>query len=198
MSKLDDLLAKCTPEKRHDSILDCIPPSSLSVKIKRIHPDAVIPQYAKTGDAGFDLVAVEDVIVEPGETVKVPTGLAFELPEGYELQIRPRSGITLKTKLRVQLGTVDAGYRGEIGVIVDNIAEDPIGNIVSYLSCIDGNDYRTDGEIYPNETYIIRKGDKIAQGVIAPIQQVEFIEVDELSDSERGAGGFGSTGVKSE
>ena len=170
----------------------------MNVKIKRLHPDAVITQYAKPGDAGFDLVAVEDIIVKPGETVKVPTGLAFELPEGYELQIRPRSGITLKTKLRVQLGTVDAGYRGEIGVIVDNIAEDPFENVVPYLSHIDGNDYRTDGEIYPNETYIIRKGDKIAQGVIAPIQHAEFIEVDELSDSERGAGGFGSTGVKSE
>lgn len=170
----------------------------MNVKIKRLHPDAVITQYAKPGDAGFDLVAVEDIIVKPGETVKVPTGLAFELPEGYELQIRPRSGITLKTKLRVQLGTCDAGYRGEVGVIVDNIAEDPFGNVVPYLSYIDGNDYRTDGEIYPNETYIIRKGDKIAQGIIAPIQQAGFIEVDELNDSERGAGGFGSTGVRSE
>ncbi len=170
----------------------------MNVKIKRLHPDAVITQYAKPGDAGFDLVAVEDVIIEPGETVKVPTGLAFAIPVGYELQIRPRSGITLRTNLRVQLGTVDAGYRGEIGVIVDNMAEDPFENVVPYLSHIDGNDYRTDGEIYPNETYIIRKGDKIAQGVIAPIQQAEFIEVDELSDSERGAGGFGSTGVRSE
>lgn len=208
MSKLDDLLAKCTPENRHDSILDCIPPSSLSVKIKRLHPDAVIPQYAKPGDAGFDFVAVEDVIVEPGETVKVPTGLAFELPEGYELQIRPRSGITLKTKLRVQLGTVDAGYRGEIGVIVDNISE-KVQTITDganwYLDTVfDENAIGVNGcesvtgKLHPAGTYIIRKGDKIAQGVIAPIQQAEFIEVDKLSDSERGAGGFGSTGVKAE
>ncbi|MBX6360536.1 MAG: deoxyuridine 5'-triphosphate nucleotidohydrolase [Acidobacterium ailaaui] len=209
MSKLDDLLAKCTPEKRHDSILDCIPPSSLSVKIKRIHPDAVIPQYAKPGDAGFDLVAVEDVIVEPGETVKVPTGLAFELPEGYELQIRPRSGITLKTKLRVQLGTVDAGYRGEVGVIVDNVAQ-PEHSVIDgelwYDSTfitrdLNGNEYDLPDELADEvlpvlkNSVVIPKGTRIAQCVIAPIQQAEFIEVDELSKSERGAGGFGSTGV---
>ena len=95
--------------------------SDLSVKIKRLHPDAVIPQYAHEGDAGFDLVAAADVIIEPGETALIPTGIAVELPPGYELQVRPRSGITLRTKLRVQLGTVDSNYRGEIGVIVDNI-----------------------------------------------------------------------------
>jgi len=167
----------------------------MSIKIKRLHPDAVIPKYAHADDSSFDLVAVEDVIVMPGETALVKTGLAFEIPAGYELQVRPRSGITLKTKLRVQLRTVDAGYRGEIDVIVDNIAEDPFGNVVSYLSHIDGNDYRADGEIYPNETYIIRKGDRIAQGVIAPVAKMEFEEVDELSDTDRSNKGFGSTGV---
>lgn len=170
----------------------------MNVKIKRLHPDAVITQYAKPGDAGFDLVAVEDVIVEPGETVKVPTGLAFELPEGYELQIRPRSGITLKTKLRVQLGTVDAGYRGEIGVIVDNTAENAYENVAQYLTYVDGIDYRTNGDLYPNDTYLIRKGDRIAQGVIAPVAHVTFSEVYKLEESDRGANGFGSSGVKSE
>ena len=168
----------------------------MNIKIKRLHPDAVIPKYAHAGDSGFDLVAVEDVIVMPGETALVKTGLAFEIPAGYELQVRPRSGITLKTKLRVQLGTVDAGYRGEIGVIVDNIADDPLVNVAPYLSHIDGNDYRTDGEIFLNETYIIRKGDRIAQGVIAPVAKMEFEEVDELSDTERSNKGFGSTGIK--
>src|SRR5690625_768901 len=94
-----------------------------TVKIKRLHPEAVLPKKAHEGDAGFDLVAVEDVIVEPGETALVPTGIAVELPEGFELQVRPRSGITLKTNLRVQLGTVDSNYRGEIGVIVDNTSQ---------------------------------------------------------------------------
>src|SRR5690606_19806136 len=93
----------------------------MNVKVKLMHPDAVIPKKAHAHDAGFDLVAVEDTIIEPGATQLIKTGLAFELPPGYEMQIRPRSGVTLKTKLRVQLGTVDSNYRGEVGVIVDNI-----------------------------------------------------------------------------
>lgn len=167
----------------------------MNIKIKRLHPDAVIPKYAHAGDSGFDLVAVEDVVIEPGETKLIPTGLAFEIPEGFELQVRPRSGITLKTKLRVQLGTVDSNYRGEVGVIVDNIAVDVYGNVSQYLTHVDGADYRT-SELYPNDTYLIRKGDRIAQGVIAPVAKMEFEEVDELSDTERSNKGFGSTGVK--
>jgi deoxyuridine 5'-triphosphate nucleotidohydrolase (EC 3.6.1.23) len=170
--------------------------TALRVKIKRLHPDAVIPRYAYEFDAGFDLVAVEDVVIEPGETKLVRTGLAISLPPNYELQVRPRSGISLRTKLRVVLGTVDAGYRGEIGVIVDNIAEDPCGNESQYLTYIDGLDYRTDGEMYPNDTCLIRKGDRIAQAVIKPVEQAHFVEVDELDETERGTGGFGSTGVK--
>lgn len=168
----------------------------VNVKIKRLHPDAVIPRYAHEGDSGFDLVAIEDTIIEPGETKLIRTGLAVELPPDYELQVRPRSGISLRTKLRVVFGTVDAGYRGEIGVIVDNIAEDPCGNESQYLTYIDGLDYRTDGEMYPNDTYLIRKGDRIAQAVIKPVEQAHFIEVEELDETERGAGGFGSSGVK--
>lgn len=169
-----------------------------TVKVKRLHPDAVIPRRAHAGDAGFDLVAVEDTIIEPGETALIKTGLAFELPQGYEMQIRPRSGITLKTKLRVQLGTVDSNYRGEVGVIVDNISEDYFGNYLQYISHVDGMEYRTSGELYPNDTYIIRKGDRIAQAIIQRLPDVELIEVDSIRDSERGTGGFGSTGVKSE
>jgi dUTP pyrophosphatase len=87
----------------------------MNVKIKKMHPDAIIPSYAKPGDSGFDLVALEDVVIAAGQTKKVPTGLAFEIPDGYEMQIRPRSGLTLNSKLRVQLGTIDAGYRGDEG-----------------------------------------------------------------------------------
>lgn len=166
------------------------------IRVKKLHPDAVIPTKAHADDAGFDLVAVEDVIIEPGETVLVRTGLAFELPKGFEMQVRPRSGISLKTKLRVVLGTVDSGFRGEVGVIVDNIAKDPCGNKSQYLTYIDGFDYRTDGEMYPNNTYLIRKGDRIAQAVIKTVEQAHFIEVDELDETERGEGGFGSSGVK--
>lgn len=167
----------------------------MNIKIKRLHSDAVIPKYAHAGDSGFDLVAVEDVVIEPGETKSIPTGLAFEIPEGFELQVRPRSGITLKTKLRVQLGTVDSNYRGEVGVIVDNIAVDVYGNVSQYLTHVDGTDYRT-SELYPNDTYLIRKGDRIAQGIIAAVAKTDFKEVDELSDTERSNKGFGSTGVK--
>ncbi|QDD87474.1 dUTP diphosphatase [Bacillus cereus] len=146
----------------------------LRVKIKRVK-DVEMPKYAKPGDSGFDLVAAEDTIIWPGETKVVPTGLAFEIPPGYELQVRPRSGMTRNTKLRVVLGTVDSGYRGEVGVLVDNIEIPKAANM---------------------QASVIEKGTRIAQGVIAPVETANFVEVDELSESDRGTGGFGSTGVK--
>ncbi|MFA2606337.1 dUTP diphosphatase [Bacillus cereus] len=147
---------------------------NLRVKIKRVK-DVELPKYARAGDSGFDLVAAEDTIIWPGETKVVPTGLAFEIPPGYELQVRPRSGISRNTKLRVILGTVDSGFRGEVGVIVDNTERNLGANM---------------------KAHIIERGTRIAQGVIAPVETAHFVEVDELSVSERGVGGFGSTGVK--
>ncbi|MFE8096015.1 dUTP diphosphatase [Bacillus toyonensis] len=147
---------------------------NLRTKIKRVR-DVELPRYAKPGDSGFDLVAAEDTIIRPGETKVVQTGLAFEIPTGYELQVRPRSGMTRNTKLRVVLGTVDSGYRGEVGVLVDNTEIPKAANM---------------------QAHVIEKGTRIAQGVIAPVITAHFEEVDELSDSERGVGGFGSTGVK--
>ncbi|PFU84659.1 dUTP diphosphatase [Bacillus cereus] len=156
---------------------------NLRVKIKRVK-DVELPKYAKPGDSGFDLVAAEDTVIWPGETKVIPTGLAFEVPPGYELQVRPRSGITRNTKLRVILGTVDSGYRGEVGVIVDHIMSKDLG-------------VRFDKE---NQEFVsvsvIEKGTRIAQGVIAPVVTAHFVEVDELSNSERGTDRFGSTGVK--
>ncbi|MGU3372800.1 dUTP diphosphatase [Bacillus mycoides] len=137
--------------------------------------DVELPRYAKPGDAGFDLVAAEDVIIWPGETKVVQTGLAFEIPPGYELQVRPRSGMTRNTKLRVVLGTVDSGYRGEVGVLVDN-NERALGVNM--------------------KAHVIERGTRIAQGVIAPVEIAHFVEVDDLSVSERGNRGFGSTGIK--
>ncbi|MED1742064.1 deoxyuridine 5'-triphosphate nucleotidohydrolase [Bacillus swezeyi] len=179
----------------------------MNVNIKRLSPDAQIPQYAHASDACFDLVAAEDIIIEPGETALVKTGLAFEIPEGYEMQIRPRSGITLKTKLRVQLGTVDAGYRGEVGVIVDNIApviyrtiKDDEGERYETLTSkvlydVGGKFVPTISDGYVDGAYIIRKGDRLAQAVIKPVEQAAFTERAELGGSDRGAGGFGSSGV---
>jgi dUTP pyrophosphatase len=157
----------------------------MNIKIKKLSEHAAIPKYAKDGDSGFDLVTIEDVVIHPGETTKVPTGLAFEVPQGFELQVRPRSGITSKTKLRVQFGTVDSGYRGEVSVTVDNVARN--GMDVDYYST-----YRCD---YEWGAYLIKKGTRIAQGVIAPVIQAYFEESDQLSDSERGEKGFGSTGI---
>ncbi|PRT35333.1 dUTP diphosphatase [Bacillus wiedmannii] len=182
------------------------------VKVKRLHEDAVIPQYAKPGDSGFDLVAVEDVIIEPGETSVIKTGLAFEIPNGYEMQIRPRSGLSRKTKLRVVLGTIDSGYRGEVGVIVDNIAprRTPFNSLnykhidgtktatKSYVrNCSRWREYIEQDKI-AFDTYIIRKGDRIAQGVVSTVCNVDFEEVKDLTKSERGEGGYGSTGTQIE
>lgn len=166
------------------------------VKIKKLHPDAVIPQYARAMDAGFDLVAVEDVIIAPGQSAKVPTGLAFALPEGFELQVRPRSGISAKTKLRLSNapGTVDAGYRGEVCVLVDNIR---ISSAERKNVCLDASEKETTVEqVVDSNSYLIKKGDRIAQGVIAIVPIAQFEVVDELDETERGAGGFGSSGVK--
>ncbi|MFB5590489.1 dUTP diphosphatase [Bacillus cereus] len=146
----------------------------LRVKIKRVK-DVEMPKYANLGDSGFDLVAAEDTIVWPGETKVVPTGLAFEIPSGYEVQVRPRSGMTRDTKLRVVLGTVDSGFRGEVGVLVDNIEASKEASM---------------------QAHVIERGTRIAQGVIAPVETAHFVEVNKLSDSERGSRGFGSSGIR--
>ncbi|MDR7313887.1 dUTP diphosphatase [Brevibacillus nitrificans] len=166
------------------------------VKIKKLHPDAVIPQYARAMDAGFDLVAVEDVLIAPGASVKVPTGLAFALPEGFELQVRPRSGISAKTKLRLSNapGTIDAGYRGEVAILVDNTRE---ASRAYKNVCLDASEKEVtvDQEV-DTHSYLIKKGDRLAQGVIAIVPVAQFEVVDELDETERGTGGFGSSGIK--
>lgn len=152
----------------------------MEIKIKKIHPDAVIPEYATAGAAGFDLVALEDVILEPGDVKTIRTGLAFEIPVGYELQIRPRSGVSLKTKLRQpnSVGTIDSDYRGEVQLMFENTLTKLAHLNVKLAS------------------YLIQKGDRLAQGIIAPVERAKFTVVDELSGTERGAGGFGHTGVQ--
>lgn len=146
----------------------------MEVKIKKLHPDAVIPKYATSGAACFDLVAIEDVTIRSGQSVLVRTGLSIEILPGLELQIRPRSGISLKTPLRISNapGTIDSDYRGEICVIMENSAPNS------------------------NNIQTITKGDRVAQGAICPVWQVTFKEVEDLSETQRGSGGFGSTGVK--
>ncbi|WP_246064987.1 dUTP diphosphatase [Melghirimyces algeriensis] len=181
----------------------------MNVKVKRLHPDAVLPQYATNGAAGFDLVAVEDVIIEPGQAKLIPTGLAFEIPEGFEMQIRMRSGIAKRTPLRLpnSIGTIDADYRGEVFMMFGNTAspseqhgdtlfahmiEGTHGNGITAGGFVVIDGYSDNAH---DPSYIIRKGDRVAQAVIAPVMHANFEEVNELSDTERGGGGFGSTGV---
>ena len=187
-----ELLAESTFEAMKSNI----------VGFKRLSDDAIIPTKAHYTDSGFDLYASEDVIIEPGETAIVPTGIAVELPKGFEAQVRPRSGVTAKTKLRVQLGTIDNGFRGELGVIVDNISlkyamEHPDIREAhnDYLRLVDGSSIRTSRRAV-KESYIIRKGDRIAQLVVQALPEVTAVEIDDFTqDSERGEGGFGSSGV---
>ncbi|SHE72650.1 dUTP diphosphatase [Clostridium fallax] len=141
------------------------------LKIIKIHKDAIIPSYAHEGDAGLDLFSVEEKILKPSQSTLIKTGIKIELPKNTEGQVRPRSGLALKHCITLvnSPGTIDEGYRGEVGVIMINHGKD---------------DFK------------IEKGMKIAQLVVKPVWRVNVFEVDELSESERGEGGFGSTGLK--
>ncbi|MDQ1700902.1 MAG: dUTP pyrophosphatase [Frankiaceae bacterium] len=140
------------------------------VLVQRLHPDLPLPAYALPGDAGADLVTAIDVTLAPGERAVVPTGVAIALPEGYAAFVHPRSGLAAKFGVALvnAPGTIDAGYRGEIKVIVINL------------------DART--------PVVLRRGDRIAQLVVQEVSAARFVEVAELPMSQRGSGGFGSTG----
>ena len=163
------------------------------VKFKKLSETAITPQKANYNDAGFDLFADEDVILAYGETRVIATNIALELPDGFMADVRPRSGLTRDTALRVHYGTVDAGYRGGIGIICENADHHTnsfnINEEVLMIRMPDvvGVELKTDIEI--------KKGDKIAQLVIQRIPDIELIEAEELTDSGRGENGFGSTGV---
>ena len=178
--------------------------NAIEIKFKRTNKDVPFPSYKLNGDSGFDFVAVETVIVEPGETIVIPTGIALNLYNGMEVQVRPRSGISSKTKIRVTLGTGDSNYRGELCVIVDNIAhpryrfDSQTSSLIEESSNkvmnLKGEYEEIDKEV-PVGSVIIRKGERIAQGVLCFVIKGIFVEVDELSETDRGTDGFGSTGV---
>ncbi len=130
-----------------------------------------LPDYQSEGAAGMDVRAAEDRMLQPGETALIPTGFAIAVPLGYEAQLRPRSGLALKhgVTLLNSPGTVDSDYRGPVGVILTNLGHEP---------------------------FFINRGDRIAQMVIAKVERAQFELVESLDDTERGAGGFGSSGVK--
>ncbi|WP_347489271.1 dUTP diphosphatase [Desulfoscipio sp. XC116] len=142
-----------------------------TLKVKKLTESAKLPGYAREGDAGLDLFSIDDVEIEPSETVLIKTGIVIELPKNTEAQIRPRSGLALKHQVTVlnTPGTVDEGYRGEVGVILIN---------------------------HSKKVFKVGKGMKIAQMVIKPVLRVAVQEVNEVSETERAEGGFGSTGLK--
>lgn len=168
----------------------------MELRIKRLTETAILPVKAHPTDSGFDIFADEDVIIEPGETAVIKTGIAIALPPNHEAQIRPKSGVTSKTKLRVQLGTVDEPYRGEIGVIVDNVSIDWVRDDfwTKFIRLLKGKE-AAPNDLIMNGSFKVSKGDKIAQMVIAPVAHPEVVEVDELNETDRGENGFGSTGV---
>lgn len=148
------------------------------IKVKKLahfDDELPLPKYETKGAAGADIRASlegrESMVVKPGDRVLVPTGLAFEIPEGFEIQVRPRSGFSLKTPMLVvnSPGTVDCDYRGEVKIIMGN---------------------------FGSEDFIIEHGERVAQLVFAPVTQTRYEVAQDLSDTERGEGGFGSTGTK--
>ena len=142
----------------------------MTLRFRKAHPDATLPSYAHPSDAGMDVRSVDDLTIAPGGRALVHTGLVMLLPPGYEAQVRPRSGLALKSGVTVlnSPGTIDSGYRGEVGVILANFGA---------------------------AAFDVKKGDKIAQLVIAPVTQPAVVETAETDETDRGADGFGSTGV---
>ena len=144
----------------------------MKVRIRKLHPDAVLPEYAHGAheDAGLDVRALHDFVIPARGADAVPTGLSIELPGGYEAQVRPRSGLTLKARVVANCGTIDPGYHGEIRVVMLNLAD---------------------------KDYTIHKGDRIAQIVIARYEAIEWDEspADRENETQRGGRGFGSSGL---
>ncbi|OGU25600.1 MAG: deoxyuridine 5'-triphosphate nucleotidohydrolase [Ignavibacteria bacterium GWA2_54_16] len=149
----------------------------IKVRISRVGQtasDLPLPAYATAGSAGMDLTAAveSEVTIQPAETVLIPTALSIELPEGFEAQVRPRSGLAIKHQIGIlnSPGTIDSDYRGEVKVIMSNFGKQP---------------------------FVVRRGDRIAQMVIQRYARVEWVEVEDLEKTARGGGGFGHTGVSS-
>lgn len=143
----------------------------MELKVRKLRPEAVIPRFAHPDDSGMDICAAAPATLAPGQWAKIPTGLAFEPPPGTELQVRPRSGLALRHGISMvnTPATIDEGYRGEVAVILINHGREP---------------------------FKVEIGDRVAQIVLCPVLRPQIVEADELSDTSRGAGGFGSSGTR--
>lgn len=139
----------------------------MKVKIKRLYDDVKMPSYAHQGDAGMDICSNEDVVIKAGERAKVSTGIAMEFEEGYVALVWDKSGLAGKKGIKTMAGVGDSCYRGEYFIVLYNTS---------------------------NEDFVIKKGDKIAQVLFQKVERPEILEAGDLSDSDRGDGGFGSTG----
>ncbi|MFA5736610.1 MAG: dUTP diphosphatase [Candidatus Paceibacterota bacterium] len=139
----------------------------MKIRVKKLNSEAKLPTYAHSGDAGMDFFALEETELKVGEIKKVKTGIALEIPDGYVGLVWDKSGLAANHGLKTMAGVLDAGYRGELQIVITNLS---------------------------GETYTIKKHDKVAQMLIQSVEVPELVEVDDLSDSSRGEGGFGSTG----
>jgi dUTP pyrophosphatase len=138
------------------------------IAIKKLHPDAKLPEYAHPDDAGMDFYASESITLQPNERTAVPTGIALAIPSGFVGLLWDKSGMAVKHGLKTMAGVIDAGYRGEIKIILHNLS---------------------------NQPYTFERGTKVAQMLIQPVHQKRLIEVEDLDSTNRGTGGFGSTGT---
>lgn len=160
----------------------------IKVHVEVLDKDVLLPFYANKTDAGMDIRANEDIAIQPQQTVVIKTGLKFAIPEGFEIQVRARSGLSLNTPLRVSngVGTIDSGYRGELGIIMTNTSRSDTWDEQYTLN--------TKGNL-PG-TYHINKGDRVAQIVLQRVPEINFIQVNNVADiGDDRNGGFGSTGV---
>ena len=167
-----DVRSPVNPQSHPDATLIDTISGTPTLRVRQLRPDATVPQYQTAGAAGMDLHAciAEPVTIAPGRIAAIPTGLSMEIPQGFEGQVRPRSGLATKHGVTVPNapGTIDSDYRGEVAVVLVNLGGEP---------------------------FVIGRGDRIAQLVVAPVAAVRFEEVPELGETARGAGGFGSSGT---
>lgn len=167
----------------------------INIPYEKCHEDAKEPAYAHVSDSGMDVFALEDITLAPGEQKIIPIGIKVALPAGYELQVRPKSGLSSKTKLRIANapGTIDAGYRDEIGIIIENV-EPPIKSIATSFAQ-SPNDCIPIGAVEFGSSYTINKGQKFAQLVLSEVPKAVLFEVEKVGEiGEDRGGGFGSTG----
>lgn len=159
----------------------------VNIKVETCRENIKLPEYANQGDAGMDICAAEEILINPGETKIIPTGLKVAIPIGYEIQIRPRSGLSAKTPLRIpnSPGTIDSGYRDEVGVILTNTSRENNGEfLINEKSNKEG-------------VYKICKGDRIAQFVLKEVPVIQWDPVSDISkEGNNRGGGFGSSGIR--